>query len=98
MQIPNPAVHTRIGGKRTKWSQPIKRNQLLPQVVVAGRRLIVAGIFSNELAASIENFESDRQGLVLRQIEIDDRAVGRVRRGWRSEERRVGKECRSRWS
>ena len=31
-------------------------------------------------------------------VKVDGKTVGEIGKGFRSEERRVGKECRSRWS
>src|SRR6266545_1926749 len=41
----------------------------------------------------------DQLFLAVRKMPAHEEAPGRpARRAWRSEERRVGKECRSRWS
>ena len=78
VQIPDPAVHAGLGGQRAKGTQPIKRNELFLEIRFRDRGLIVAGKFANQLAASIEDFESDGMRSGVRQIVVNDCAVGWV--------------------
>src|SRR3712207_858132 len=58
----------------------------LPLYIFCGRHL---------LAAKLRRSNIDASAGALEEVE---RIVHRIRARWRSEERRVGKECRSRWS
>src|SRR5690242_21503300 len=77
--------HTRL---TCDWSSDVCSSDLVP----LARKLMAAGIdvlVEKPVAASVE----DRDALVAATDEHPDRYVGT-----RSEERRVGKECRSRWA
>src|SRR3712207_8063123 len=49
------------------------------------------------VTAAMEDFDTQGAGRLIAQF-VDDLSNWYVRRSRRSEERRVGKECRSRWS
>ena len=51
------------------------------------------GVITNDIYT-----QEDAEELMRRQILPQDRIIGVETGGCRSEERRVGKECRSRWS
>ena len=53
-------------------------------------------VFNNK--KYVRKIESMGEGLVLFEISVVDKRVGQNYHLFRSEERRVGKECRSRWS
>src|SRR2546422_4206003 len=51
-----------------------------------------------DLGVAMGDQRCDRDGADLLQGEVEQRELRAVRQRRRSEERRVGKECRSRWS
>ena len=56
-------------------AQPVKRDELFLEICFGDIWFIVAGKLTHELAASIEDFESNGSSSGVRQIIIDDRAI-----------------------
>src|SRR6266498_5727587 len=83
------------------WMRPTDDRPSAPEVDLT--RPSVARVYDYVLGGK-DNFAVDRaacEGFLrlvpeARQVALDNRSV--LRRAVRSEERRVGKECRSRWS
>src|SRR5271156_1815147 len=82
MQIPNPAMHACVGRQGTERTQPVERNELLLQFLFRGLGSIGAGKFANELAASVENLESDGSRSAVGEIVINHHTIGRIGACW----------------
>src|ERR1041385_9200834 len=71
-----------------------------PRILEEGRKLnwewMGHGI-TNSIILN-QQTEAEERALIKETVSTITRAAGKAPRGWLSEERRVGKECRSRWS
>ena len=96
--------------KRDVLADPVYNNKvvtkLINNIMLDGKKgvaqKIVYGAFEQVAEKSgkdaIEVFE-EAMNNIMPQLEVKARRIGKEKRmGARSEERRVGKECRSRWS
>src|SRR2546425_3225780 len=70
-------------------------------LAAAPRRVVLVALFEDEVRATARALEPDR-GRATIEVEWGNvflpASLAQLERGARSEERRVGKECRSRWS
>src|SRR3712207_9346799 len=80
------------------WRPGEAREGVSCLVVMDERGSIIANSFAGsaeEIAEAVEGYASERRGVI---VGVDAPLAVPNERGTRSEERRVGKECRSRWS
>src|SRR4029077_15062943 len=82
VQIPDPSVHSRIGGEKLLRPNPVERNQLLRGFFFRLVWFVRARKFANQFALRVENIEGDRASGSVGEVVIDNRAVGRVFAGW----------------
>src|SRR3712207_2778774 len=59
---------------------------------------VISSLITIKLAAQVSSLDMDGRGPKPGDFDHQQRAATQVREKFRSEERRVGKECRSRWS
>ena len=62
MQIPDPTVHSGIGGENLLRPNPVERNQLLRDFFLGLVWFVRARKFANQFALRVENFERNRTG------------------------------------
>src|SRR2546430_7729781 len=70
----------------------------LPILLTSAAAASAVGRRRRWIHARIHHERSAETGGVGKLVAVVERGVGRLRAAHRSEERRVGKECRSRWS
>src|SRR3989440_4460210 len=76
------------------WSSDVCSSDLLESAAAVGRREVILHRALELGDGGEDGFEGNESGLAHLDAMLDGRQEQRLR----SEERRVGKECRSRWS